>query len=236
MRPGTKEHDVRVLAIETSSATASLALLDDEQLVDDLELDSSIRTARALAPAMAAQLDRGGWRPVDVELVAVSTGPGSFTGLRVGVTTAKTFAYVVQAELVGINTLEVIAHQSTRPSSRVWAVLNALRGELFTAQFTRLPEGSWDFLQPTEVLPRETWLERLSEGDAVTGSGLSGLTKQLPPHIAVEPAANWTPRAVSVGRIALHHYLAGRRDDVWSLVPQYYRKSAAEEKRDQGKA
>ncbi len=70
-----------------------------------------------------------------MKLVAVAVGPGSFTGLRVGVTTVKLFAYAVGAEVLGINTLEVIAAQAPDEIGDVWAVLDALRGEIIAAYF-----------------------------------------------------------------------------------------------------
>jgi len=84
---------VRILALETSDTAGSAALLDGERLLAEKLLAQGQRSARALAPAVRELLTDAGWQPKDVELVAVTVGPGSFTGLRVGVTTAKAFAY-----------------------------------------------------------------------------------------------------------------------------------------------
>src|SRR5437773_12166637 len=100
---------MRVLALETSGTAGSVAVLDDEQLLTAVALDPAQRTARTLAPAIRDVLKHVGWAPTDVQLVAVTAGPGSFTGLRLGVTTAKTFAYAAGCEVLGVNTLEVIA-------------------------------------------------------------------------------------------------------------------------------
>ena len=99
----------------------------DANLLAELSLDHTQRSAQSLAPAIEALLTQVGWLPRDVQLVAVSVGPGSFTGLRVGVTTAKVFAYAVGAEVLGIDTLE--AHRRRSPGR----VCDALGGHRRTA-------------------------------------------------------------------------------------------------------
>src|SRR5262245_33492571 len=86
---------MRILAIETVGSTGSVAALDERGVLAELALDSRRRSAQTLVPGMAALVESVGWRSRDVELVAVASGPGSFTGLRIGVTTAKTFAYAI---------------------------------------------------------------------------------------------------------------------------------------------
>ncbi|HBO44409.1 MAG TPA: tRNA (adenosine(37)-N6)-threonylcarbamoyltransferase complex dimerization subunit type 1 TsaB, partial [Planctomycetaceae bacterium] len=89
---------MRVLAIETTERVGTVALSEGDRLVVQRSLDAGQRSAQSLAPAVVQTLADAGWKPEDVELVAVTVGPGSFTGLRVGVTTAKTFAYGVGAQ------------------------------------------------------------------------------------------------------------------------------------------
>jgi len=96
---------MRTIALETSSSSGSIALFEADRLVaeSDLgawELGRGQRTAQSLAPALQSILRQATWKPRDVELIAVTDGPGSFTGLRAGVTTAKVFAYATGAEVV----------------------------------------------------------------------------------------------------------------------------------------
>jgi tRNA threonylcarbamoyladenosine biosynthesis protein TsaB len=220
---------VRILALETSSLAGTVAALADGRLLGETALDERRRSARSLAPAMADQLRSVGWQPRDVELVAVTRGPGSFTGLRIGVTTAKTFAYAVGAEILGVSTLEAIARQVPPGDAPVWAVLDAQRGELYSAFFERGADGM-KWLRPEAIVAAERWLAELTEGAVVAGPGLRRVRDRLPPSIVVAPEEGWQPRAATVGRIAWEQYCAGRRDDVWKLVPHYLRRPAAEEK------
>jgi tRNA threonylcarbamoyladenosine biosynthesis protein TsaB len=225
---------LRILALETSGASGSVAALEAEQLLQEAALDPSLRSARSLAPALHELLRQVGWQPRDVQLAAVTIGPGSFTGVRVGVTTAKTFAYAVGAAVLGVNTLEVLVEQAPPDARVVRAVLDAQRHELFAADLHR-DSGSGSSLSPlqaVEIVPIEAWLASLAPGDCVIGPVLSRLRDRLPQHIRVAPEMSWTPAAATVGRIAYRHHLAGDRDEVWRLAPLYLRRSAAEEKAD----
>ena len=102
---------MRILALETSLQGGSIALLEADQLAWQTDLPTDKRTAQTLVPAIREALENLGWSSRDVELVAVASGPGSFTGLRIGVTTAKVFAYAAGSQIIDLNTLEVIAAQ-----------------------------------------------------------------------------------------------------------------------------
>ncbi|NLF09025.1 MAG: tRNA (adenosine(37)-N6)-threonylcarbamoyltransferase complex dimerization subunit type 1 TsaB [Pirellulaceae bacterium] len=100
---------MRILALETSDKTGGAAAIDGCNVLAELTLDQNLRSAQSLAPAIKNLIEQVKWQPADVQLVAVTVGPGSFTGLRVGVTTAKIFAYAVSAEVLGVDTLESVA-------------------------------------------------------------------------------------------------------------------------------
>jgi tRNA threonylcarbamoyladenosine biosynthesis protein TsaB len=222
---------VRILALETSLHHGSLALLAGDRVVSQVSLPAGARSAQSLAPALATILRAAGWQPQDVALVAVASGPGSFTGLRVGVTTAKTFAYAAGADVVGVNTLEVLAAQCTPATDgdELWAVMDAQRSELFAAQFVRGVSGQWQPAIPVQIIGRDAWLARLTPRSHVTGPGLTGIVGRID-RSRVEPEHNWLPRAETVGVLGWQLLQAGTISDVWSLQPQYYRQSAAEEK------
>src|SRR6185295_9745996 len=169
-------NQMRILALETSDRAGSIALLEADRVLAERVLASSQRTAQSLAPAAHELIAQLGWQPTDVELVAVASGPGSFTGLRIGITFAKVFAYAVRCQLLGVNTLEAIAARAPGDAARFWAVIDAQRNELFAAEFARDGHGELRFEQETHVVDSDMWLERLSPGSVVTGPALAKLS------------------------------------------------------------
>jgi tRNA threonylcarbamoyladenosine biosynthesis protein TsaB len=225
---------MRIVAIETSGRNGSVAALRGEtrqaDLLRQVTLSGEQRTAQALAPALRELLSGIGWTPRTVELVAVAIGPGSFTGLRIGVTTAKTLAYAVGAEVIGVNTLAAMAAQAPVSSAPLWTVLDAQRQELFAARFVAEEDGNMPLDCETAIVARSAWLAQLQSGDRVMGLPLRALQSQLPGGVEVLAEKLWQPMAAAVGQVGWQAYQSGRRDDVWKLAPQYYRASAAEEK------
>ncbi len=221
---------MKILALETTDPVGTVAAMDDGNLLLELELNRQQRSAQSLAPGMKTLLDEVGWKPGEVQLVALTIGPGSFTGLRVGITMAKTFAYAIGAEILGVNTLETIAQAAPPSISALTAVVDAQRGEVATRSFMR---GADNWLSPMgseRLITIDRWFEELTPGMVVAGPALGKFISRLPAHVTALDQKYWSPRAAMVARLAHRHYAAGRRDDLWSLVPHYSRPSAAEEK------
>lgn len=225
---------MRIVAIETSGRDATLAALVGEtggaaRVVAEAAVVGPERTARFLAPRLQELLASAGWQAASIQLVAVVVGPGSFTGLRIGVTAAKTLAYAVGAEVIGINALTVIAEQAPGAAGALWAVMDAQRQELFAAKF----DTGREMLGDVRVLTQPEWLAELNAGDSVSGPVLQKLQMNLPKDVECIDSSLWTPQAATVGQLAWRDYQAGSRDDLWKLLPLYYRQSAAEEKANQ---
>jgi tRNA threonylcarbamoyladenosine biosynthesis protein TsaB len=225
----------RILAIESSGRHASVATLwgdaDGTRLIGQTLLNGDERTAQVLAPTIRDLLITAEWSPKFVELVAVTVGPGSFTGLRIGVTTAKAFAYAIGAEVLSINTLEVLALQAPPSVSPVWTVLDAQRQELFAAKYIVDQPLTIRTEHETCIIAQDAWLTSLRPGDRVSGPALKRLASRLPMGIDMVREELWQPTAAAVGQVTWMNYKTGQRDNVWKLSPNYYRPSAAEEKR-----
>lgn len=225
---------MRILAIETSGRLGSVALLEIEGdrtiVAAERGTPDGERTARSLLPTIQELLREHAWRPADVNLVCVTTGPGSFTGLRIGVVAAKTFAYAIGARLVGVHTLAAMAARlETRGPGRLWTALDAQRQELFVASFTGRPPID-QAVPETGILPVTEWIARLAPGDLVAGPPLAKCREQLPAGVIVADERFWEPMALSVGRLGFELFNRGGDMNPLELVPHYYRKSAAEEK------
>lgn len=243
----------KVLSLESSGRSGSVGLLDGQVVVSEATLPSGTRTAAGFAPLIAAQLAGAGWKATDIDLVAVTSGPGSFTGLRVGTTTAKVFAYAAKSELIGVDTLHAIAFrlsseagefvsELTRPGStpaRLSVVMDAQRKELFFADFEWSSDGELTMKSECRIVDALAWMEGLDADTRVVGPGLSMkladgatvnerlLESDSPPMVM--PVESWAATAAGVGRLACSQYEEGVRDDLWKLVPQYHRLSYAEE-------
>jgi tRNA threonylcarbamoyladenosine biosynthesis protein TsaB len=221
---------MRILALETTERVGSVAAWHGDKLLLQNDLAPHQQSARSLAPGLRDLLGQIGWRPGDVELVAVSRGPGSFTGLRVGVTAAKTFAYAVGAEVLGVDTLETIAAGTPDGVSRLAVAVDAQRGDVVVQPFERGEDGWLEPVEPARLIPADEWFAGLAAGWSVSGPVLHKLLGSIPSHVVPLDAACWRPTAANVARLAARDYAAGRRDDLWGLVPNYSRRPAAEEK------
>ncbi len=225
---------MRVLALETSERIGSVAVLNAQKNLIDLihsaALPGDQRSAQSLLPALIEILAACDWRADDLDLICVTTGPGSFTGLRIGVTVAKTLAYATSAKLVGVPTLSAMAASVPLGQQRLWAILDAQRQELFAACFADGGQVAAMSSPEESVVGIDEWIRQLREGDTVVGPPLKKLSERLPASVDVADETSWSPQAALVGRLGIAAYQEGKSDDPLQLVPHYSRQSAAEEK------
>lgn len=213
------------LAIETSGLYGSVAVGKSSasgcaQLAA-APLPTNARSAQTLSAGIGALLEQVGVSPAEVGTVAVTAGPGSFTGLRVGVVSAKAFAYAVGARVIGVDTLDVLAEGAPVGEGALWTVLNAQRGELFVARFT--PDGRWRRDSATDRVSRDDLISRLEPGDRAVGPDAESVTRDGVESVAAEP------RAEDLLQVAWRQRLESDQTP-FSLAPNYHRLSAAEEK------
>jgi tRNA threonylcarbamoyladenosine biosynthesis protein TsaB len=219
------------LAIETSGPEGSVAVARDGACLGERRLSrTGRRHARELVAEIGELLRSLGLAPRDVALVAVSVGPGSFTGLRVGVTCAKTFAYAVGCGVAAVDTFEAIAANSPPDVERVEVVGDAQRGDVCVARYRRQAAGSWERKGAIALMPAEAWREPLAADSVVSGPAAARYAADLAGRCRLLPAECHTPRAAAVAQIGERHAREGRLADLWGLEPVYIRPSGAEEK------
>lgn len=222
---------MRILALETTDLRGTVAALDGPTLVREIELDPQLRSARSLAPALKTLLAEVGWQARQIELVAVAVGPGSFTGLRVGVTTAKILAYTAKAPAVGVDTLAAIAARAPADVALISTALDAQRGDVTAQLFARQPAtGRMQPTGPQTLVDTGRWLAELPDGCWIAGPILEKLRPGVPPRLNVVEPGLWRPTASAVGLLGLEAHAAGRSGDPAALLPHYSRRAAAEEK------
>src|SRR3954467_10077441 len=129
----------RGLAVETSGRAGSLAIAEDGHVLAEEQFSHGLKHAAGIIPIIDRLCASRGWKPADIEEIYVSAGPGSFTGLRVGITVAKTLAFATGAKLVAVPSGRVIAHNAPPEASNVMIVLDAKRDQIFTARYSRSP-------------------------------------------------------------------------------------------------
>lgn len=220
------------LAIETSGLVGSLAVLDGANCLEERTLQLGTQHGQSLIPEMRRILTDLGRSPRDCELLAVSTGPGSFTGLRVGIVCAKTWAYATGCRLAAVDTHQAIAVNTPVELRRVQVVSDAQRGDLFFSSFTRDAEGAWIETNSLEFQPVHDWIERLGSEEVVSGPGVAKLVEQLQGRCQVLESEHWRPRAAVVGQLGFELAIGANFSDPWTLEPKYVRRSSAEEKWD----
>lgn len=220
---------MRVLALETSSRIGGVAIIDDGGASAEISADVPGAHLEWLVGAIGAVLERANLAPHEVEGLAVSLGPGSFIGLRVGVATAAAWAHVAGRPLVGVSTLEAVA-AGAGASGLVLAVVDARRGEVAAALFrcNGIPERlTGDLVAPPQALAGR--LPALSETLVVAGEAAASYAEDLlgplAPWATLAPRSRWTPRAAAVGMIGRQRLVRGERDDPAALVPVYTRRA-----------
>src|SRR4051812_38082739 len=130
------------LAIETSGRVGSIALVDGDNVIAEEQFPHGLKHAAEILPMIDRVCRARGWTAVDLEQLYVSVGPGSFTGLRIGVTLAKTLAFATGVKLVAVPTVRVLVENAPADAAHVIIVLDAKREQIFTARFERVG-GDW---------------------------------------------------------------------------------------------
>jgi tRNA threonylcarbamoyladenosine biosynthesis protein TsaB len=227
---------MHILAIETSGARGGIALADGANLIDEVFLDEGLRHGRDLVLTAKAACERAGWDRRRIDLVAVSIGPGSFTGIRIGVTLAKVMAFDTGAKIVAVPSLRVMAENATPDRRRVAAIVDAKRGGLFASIFERRGDATAsgplldefnEIFGPALIEPED--LARHMESPAfVLGRGLVKGREALGAFdIAHENL--WDPRPGVVARLGFEMAERSQFADPLRLEPIYIRPPDAEE-------
>jgi tRNA threonylcarbamoyladenosine biosynthesis protein TsaB len=220
-----------LLLIETSGRLGQVALARGASIVAQRQLDEARRHARDLAPTVGDLLAQQGLKPRDLGGVFVSHGPGSYTGLRVGIMSAKALAYATGCRLLAVDTLPAIARQAPAHVQRLAVLSDAQQGKVYVQEFARSENGDLLPVTPLAIHVLSTWLDHWNDAGWLTGPGLRTMKERRSTTRILEEDT-WDPRVESLLAIGFHRWQAGERDDVWSLEPLYLRPSAAEEKWD----
>lgn len=226
-----------LLGIETSGLEGSIALSRDETCLGERQLNQTGRRhAQSLVLEIGNLLESHSLAPRDIDLIAVSRGPGSFTGLRVGMVCAKTIAYATGCRFIAIDTFAAIAENLPSSTPHVIVIEDAQRDDLFVGEYRRNTSGEWLQTSPIQIVSVTSFMNRPLESETITGPGVKKLISSSA-HVALIFDTNISqPKASAIAELGRRWATSERIDTLttdsnfWTASPFYLRMSAAEEK------
>ena len=226
-----------VLGVETSTMQGGVALVGDDRLVSEYLLNVEATHSERLLPAIDRMLCEAGVGLDAVSGIAVSIGPGSFTGLRIGLSTVKGLAYATGLPVVGVPTLEAMAWTVPFAAEQVCPVLDARKHEVYAALF-RYERGVLVRLMADAALAPEALCSKIRMPTLFLGDGLPVyeelFRRLLGDRMLIPPLPSRGARPAWVAELGRHRLVRGERDSADSLVPRYLRPSEAELRQARG--
>ncbi len=231
---------MKILGLDTSTLMTTCAVIDDDNLIGEFSLSLDMSHSEALVPMIKSLLDNLNLRVEDMDGFAISTGPGSFTGLRIGLATAKAFSHVSNKPIIGVSSLQVLALNAVGHEIVV-PMMDARRDRVFTGIYNLTGEGIKAILEPIAIKVAELIkiLQQKQKPVYLIGDGatrykdifieeLGDKAKFLPGHLNLSRASS----ACILGRKRL---IIGDVDNIYTLSPKYLRDSQAQRlKRNKG--
>lgn len=223
-----------VLALDTSSRPLSVAVTDDENVLSEITINKQKTHSATLMPAIDAALKASQLKIKDIDRFAVAQGPGSYTGIRIGVTTAKSFAWTLNKALVGVSSLQVLASNMTHTTDLIVPIMDARRNNVFTGiyQWGGMPEQTQllnvlkDKHMPlTQLLTEIKALKQPALFVGETAAFRTEIFAALGHLASFTTPFNNLPHAANLALLALE---AQPVKDVHSFTPHYLRKTEAE--------
>ncbi len=222
---------MKVLAIDTSNLVMGISVLDEGKVlgeyITNLKKNHSIR----VMPAIEEVLKETGVKPAELDRIVVAKGPGSYTGVRIGVTIAKTLAWTLKKELVGISSLEVLAQSGKYFDGYTVPLFDARRTQLFTGLYGRNDSGEFQNLWEDQIILLKDWLEKLQTLDKkilFVGNDLplhqETIQNVLGDQAVFGQVSDHNPRPSELGRIGM----TSEPVDIHSFTPSYLQLAEAE--------
>lgn len=225
---------MRILSFESSAVSAAVCLTEGEKLLAAAFQNHGLTHSRTLLPLAEQVLTGAGLRPADLDGFAVAAGPGSFTGIRIGVATVKGLAFGADKPCVGVSTLEAMAWNLIGMRGTVSCVMDARAGQVYHARFRLTPAGP-ERLTPDRALTIAALGEEIGEKEEIlVGDGAHlCYTKLIDscPHVVLAPAHLVYPAAYGVARAALPQFMRGETVTAQELDAAYLRAPQAEQMR-----
>jgi len=237
-----------ILAVETSSRAGSVAVAVGQRILAETTFSGPMRHSAEIFPAISGLMERFSLKPRQIEQIHISIGPGSFTGLRIATTLAKTMRLANGARIVAVDTLDVIASNVIDPcfrrgkpapakaGERVAVILDAKRNQFFVAVYEYTSATFWKKIVPDSLMTATQFIEKFARSDKpiwLLGDGLLYYKDRFSAQgIRFLDEKYWSPRASKVHLLGWQKALAGQFADPLTLQPLYLRKPDVTIKKD----
>ena len=237
-----------MLSLDTSTQVSSVAVLAGGRLASEITMQAKLTHSETLLPHVAQALQMAGVKKQELSGIAVSQGPGSFTGLRIGLAAAKAMSYALQIPIVGVSSLEALALHYRMPGITIFALMDAQKRNVYVERVEWVRKGGDLALHedtPVAVRPLADVLAEAGQvasqgrnvvlvGDIVQKKligkdGRAGGRIAVPDGVLLPPSELVMPRASHVAWLGAQRLAKGDTDHVMDLEPIYLRKSEAEE-------
>ncbi len=224
---------MKILAIDTSTSVMGIALMSEEKIYAETMTNLKINHSIMLMPTVDQMFNEVDWEPNDIDLVAVAKGPGSYTGVRIGVTTAKTYAWFLKVPLIGVSTLEAMAYSFKYYEGVISPIIDARRGQVYTGLYKNI-DSKLINIQEDCIISLSDWLNMLQKNNEKVlfiGDDIKKHYEQLLQFddlVKFGPIIFNIPRPSTVGLIAKEKYDNNYKENVYNFIPSYLQLAEAE--------
>lgn len=224
---------MKILAFDSSNEPLSVALTEDEEIITEQTINIKRNHSIQLMPAIEEALRQADWDFSEIDRVAVASGPGSYTGLRIAVTTAKTLAWSRGLDLIGISSLKVLAANSfPKKNQRIVPLFDARRQNIYTGLYGRDDDGEIFQSAPETHISAEKWAEYLVNQEGTfeligwdAASFLETFKEKLGDRVHLATPQQHIPRASALALLALKE----APTETHTFIPNYLKLAEAEE-------
>ena len=222
---------MRILAVDTATTSCSVAIVDNTSLLSEFTLAKEETHSKHLMDMIKAALRMSGHNFSDLDGFAVTRGPGSFTGLRIGISTIKGLVVASEKPVVGVSSLEALALQVSYSRDLICPILDARRGEVYFSRY-RFLNGHLKKQTKERVAPPDQAVEDLNESCLFVGNGAllykEMILEKMGELASFAPLIQNTIRASTMAYLSMAKFENNDTDDIEKILPYYIRKSDAE--------
>lgn len=224
---------MKMLAIDTSTHVLGIALADEQKILGEYTTNIKKNHSVRLMPAVESLMKESGLAPDDLDAIAVTTGPGSYTGVRIGVTTAKSMAWALNIPLYPVSTLQVFAQNGLGFPGLVSPLIDARRNQVYTAAFSGSSgENAVARQIKDQIILLPDWLETLEQMKKqilFVGEDTASRQELIQERLGSRAAfADWTAQTIRPAEIIRVARIAGKAMDAHAVVPEYAQLAEAE--------